>query len=208
LQEVKANYASSRVYPWLAEMIDHYRNTLAVKENGEKLKAKGELKGINWKKMKLEFEKSSEEFELMNEIKSIIEFALPLMQQNIHEGKGIYDQVEENLKLQAVGITPLKTDEGYLLLKCDGETAIHIYNYQLSFYTLQDERVRSLRTEYLGPREITFSYTPEKIKQDLILEKKELPNPAVYTIQCNMHVPLQETLLPIAKRYFVSRIAA
>jgi len=73
---------------------------------------------------------------------------------------------------------------------------------------LQDERVRSLRTEYLGPREITFSYTPEKIKQDLILEKKELPNPAVYTIQCNMHVPLQETLLPIAKRYFVSRIAA
>ena len=53
---------------------------------------------------------------------------------------------------------------------------------------------------------LTISY--ENIKIDLIAKHKELPNPAVYAFDCSVKVPLEETLLPIAKRYFVTRFSA
>ena len=40
-----------------------------------------------------------------------------------------------------------------------------------------------------------------------IKEKKELPNPAVYTINSTLSFPVDETLLPIAKRSLVRYIS-
>jgi hypothetical protein len=208
LQEVKENYASTRVYPWLSEVIDHYKNLLSVKKNSEEIKpgGKGELKGFNWKDLTLDYEVTEEDDELIREIKQIIDYSLPLFFSNIKEGKLIYDFVEEKLSLKAIGITPLKTDEGYLLLHCENQPEVFIYQYQLSFFSHENERMRSLSTSFLDARETNFSYTYEKMKHDLITQHKELPNPAVYAIDCAVAVPLNETLLPIAKRYFVGKM--
>jgi hypothetical protein len=210
LQEVKENYSNTRVYPWLAEVIDHYKNLLSVKKSSDELinNLKGDLKGINLKEMKLEFETTEEDHEIFRELKAIIEYSIPLLANNINEGKSIYDFVEDKLKMKAVGITPLKTDEGYLLLHCESQSDVHVYQYQLSFFTQAEERLRSILTTYTGSRELNFAYSYEKLKQDLIAENKELPNPAVFSIDCALSVPLNETLLPIAKRYFVSKMAA
>ena len=206
LQEVKENYASARVYPWLSEVIDHYKNLLSVKKNSEELK-KSELKGFNWKELKLDYEVTEEDDELIREIKQIIDYSLPLFFSNIREGKSIYDFVEEKLSLKAIGITPLKTDEGYLFLHCDKQSDVFIYQYQLSFFTHETERLRTLSTTFIDSRATTISYTYEKLKHDLITEHKDLPNPAVYAIDCAVTVPLNETLLPIAKRYFVGKMS-
>lgn len=209
LQEVKENYAHTRVYPWLSEVIDHYKYLVSVKKNSDDIRnSKGELRGINWKEMKLDYEPGEEETELMQEIRQIIDYSLPLFAHNINEGKNIYDFVEEKLSLKAVGITPLKTDEGYLFLHCGHQPEVYIYQYQLSFFTLEQERMRSLSTSFVSQREITFSYNYEKMKHDLISEKKDLPNPAVFAIDCAVTVPFNETLLPIAKRYFAVKMAA
>ncbi|MBC7861487.1 MAG: hypothetical protein IAF38_00855 [Bacteroidia bacterium] len=210
LQQVKDNYQHTRVYPWLAEVIDHYKNLVSVRKNSEELKGgfQKDLKGFNFAEMKLEYEATAEENELMQEIIQIIDFSIPLFAQHINEGKTIYDFVEDKLQLKAIGITPLKTDEGYLFLHCRDQQEVHVYQYHLSFYSLSDEKMRSIITTYNSVRELNFSYSYEKLKHDLIAENRELPNPAVYAIDCALTVPLNETLLPIAKRYFVSRIAA
>lgn len=207
LQEVKENYTNTRVYPWLSEVIDHYRNLLSVKKTSEEIKAGGkELKGINWKDLKLDYETTEEDDEIIREIKQIIDYSLPLFFSNIKEGKLIYDFVEEKLSMKAIGITPLVTDEGYLFLHCESQPDVYIYQYQLSFFSVENERMRSLSTEFLESRETTLTYSYEKLKHDLIAEKKDLPNPAVYAIDCAVTVPLNETLLPIAKRYFVGKM--
>jgi hypothetical protein len=49
--------------------------------------------------------------------------------------------------------------------------------------------------------------TYENIKSELIRGKKDLPNPAVYSIETDLTCPVEETLLPIAKRSLVRYIS-
>ncbi|HXU25605.1 MAG TPA: hypothetical protein VN698_00120, partial [Bacteroidia bacterium] len=84
------------------------------------------------------------------------------------------------------------------------------YVYQYGFSILQDlqEQVRQLYTEYISTYTYTINNTYEKIKQDLISTRKDLPNPAVYAIKSAISTPFTETLLPIAKRFFAHKFAA
>jgi hypothetical protein len=49
--------------------------------------------------------------------------------------------------------------------------------------------------------------TCENIKAELIRNRSLLPNPAVYNIETSLQVPLQETLLPVAKRRLIRYIS-
>jgi hypothetical protein len=48
--------------------------------------------------------------------------------------------------------------------------------------------------------------TYESIKTELIRHRNTLPNPAVYAIESGLTYPIEETLLPIAKRSLVRYI--
>jgi hypothetical protein len=49
--------------------------------------------------------------------------------------------------------------------------------------------------------------TYENIKSELIRNRKDLPNPAVYSIETDLKYPVEETLLPVAKRRLVKFLA-
>ena len=44
------------------------------------------------------------------------------------------------------------------------------------------------------------------IKAQLIKNRSDLPNPAVYAVETDLSIPMEETLLPIAKRSLVRYI--
>jgi hypothetical protein len=52
-----------------------------------------------------------------------------------------------------------------------------------------------------------MSNTYENIKRELIRNRSELPNPAVYAVETDLGFPVDETLLPIAKRSLVKYIS-
>ena len=52
-----------------------------------------------------------------------------------------------------------------------------------------------------------IAHTYEHIKSELIRNRSELPNPAVYSIETGLSFPVDETLLPIAKRSLVKYIS-
>ena len=54
--------------------------------------------------------------------------------------------------------------------------------------------------------EKVLSNTYENIKHDLILYNKNLPNPATYVIETELVLPIDDTLLPLAKRTLVKYI--
>jgi hypothetical protein len=49
--------------------------------------------------------------------------------------------------------------------------------------------------------------TYENLKSELIKNRTDLPNPAVYSIETDLSFPIEETLLPIAKRSLVKYIS-
>jgi hypothetical protein len=49
--------------------------------------------------------------------------------------------------------------------------------------------------------------TYENLKTELIKNRSDLPNPAVYSIETDLSFPVEETLLPVAKRSLVKFIS-
>ena len=48
---------------------------------------------------------------------------------------------------------------------------------------------------------------PETIKQEIIKERTDLPNPATYHLDTELDFPFSETIMPVAKRKMISHIA-
>ena len=63
-----------------------------------------------------------------------------------------------------------------------------------------------MKTAYITMKQRSIINTYENIKYDLIKSRTQLPNPAVYSIETELHYPVDETLLPIAKRSLVKFI--
>src|SRR5258705_4860190 len=144
--------------------------------------------------------------ELMQELEDIIHYSAGEMKNTIQNGTGLYEFVEEKIDISPVGIIPLDTREGYFFLSSGNTKITRVYHYRLSIFEKHDEKYRSIRTSYLNIWPRGISYTYEHIKSELIRYKSELPNPAVFSIETALNFPVDETLLPIAKRSLVKYI--
>ncbi len=171
LQEVNKCFNQNKLYPQLADVIFHYNNIVAFRENKKFLQEQFPKKfsGIQLQKLQLLYEQMIEDSELMSELEDIIHYAADKMQTTITNGTEIYEFIEDKLT-----ISPK-----------------------------HDEKYRSIRTDFINSWYRSLTYTYESIKSELIRNRSMLPNPAVYAIESELTYPVEETLLPIAKRSLV-----
>jgi len=208
LQEVNRYFNENKLYPQLADIIFHYNNIVAFRENKKYLQEHFPKKfnGLQLEKLQLLYEQMIEDDDLMKELEDIIHYSAGRIKKTIQNGTEIYEFVEEQLNISPVGILPLDTKEGYFFLSFSNHKNIKVYQYRLSIFERQDEKYRSMKTTYIDDRNRSFSSPYENIKSDLIRHRKDLPNPAVYSIETGYGFPVNETLLPIAKRSLVKFI--
>jgi hypothetical protein len=157
--------------------------------------------------VKLTYEKMVKDDSLMQEIEFIINYSLNQINPAIVEGKEIYDFVESRLSIEPIGVLPLYPYQGYLLLRNGEEKNTNVYEYQVTIFESKDEKFRGINTSFITSYERSFVYTPEAIKNDLVITRREFPNPAVYHIESDITFPLEQTLLPLAKRSLVKHIS-
>ena len=209
LQEINRHFDKSRLYPNLSDLVFHYNNLLDFKDNKSALQhafpqrlTKADIAAV-----KLTYQKIVGDDHLMKEIESIIYYALAKMSPSIQTGKDIYDFVEGQLNIDPVGLVPLMPHYGYFSLRNGRERTTYIYEYQLTIFENKDDKFRGINVQFIDTYEQSIATTPESIKLDLIRHRKHLPNPAVYYVQSDISFPLEQTLLPVAKRSLVKYIA-
>ena len=209
LQTVKSSFGKVELYPFLADLVFHYRNLHALKENKALLKDSfpKELSIEELKRLELSYREMIEDDSVMSELESIINFALPQIKDSLQEGSIIYEYVESQCEISPVGVTPLYAKEGYLFVTEPPEKETNIYRYQMSIFEGTQEQLRSLNTQFIERVEKNTLNTYERLKLDLIRKFKDLPNPAAYLILARMKFPFVETLMPVAKRLFVKHIS-
>lgn len=209
LQQVTRYFNENKLYPQLSDVIFHYNNLQALKENKKYLQEQfpKKLTGIQLEKLQLLYEQIIEDTELMQELENIINFAQDELRTTISSGAEIYEFVEDKLVITPVGIVPLDINEGYFFLSEGTYRSTYVYQYRLSFFEKHDEKYRAIRTEYISQWQRNIVNTYENIKAELLRHKKDLPNPAVYSIETDLTIPLTETLLPVAKRSLVRYIS-
>ncbi|HEY0655157.1 MAG TPA: hypothetical protein VGD65_18610 [Chryseosolibacter sp.] len=209
LQTVKKSFGKVELYPFLADLVFHYRNLVAVKENKALIRESfpKELSLEEISKLELSYRELVEDDRIMNELESIIDFAIPHIKDSLQEGTVIYEYVESNLEISPVGVTPLYANEGYLFVTQPPEKETNVYRYQVSIFEDSKEQLRSLNTQFVESVDKTMRNTYERIKLDLIKKYRDLPNPAAFLMLSKLKVPFTETLMPVAKRLFVKHIS-
>ncbi len=208
LQEVNGYFSQNKLYPQLAEVVFHYNNIVSFRENKQFLQQQfpKKLTGIQLEKLQLLYEQMLEDDEVMAELENIIHYAETHINSTLRTGSDIYDFVEDKLNISPIGLLPLDTQEGYFFLTNGNIKTTMVYHYRLSIFEKHHEKYRSMRTAFLDTWQRSIANTYEHIKADIIRNKKELPNPAVYAIQTDLSFPVNETLLPVAKRSLVKYI--
>lgn len=209
LQEINGYFNENKLYPQLADLIFHYNNIVAFRENKKYLQEHfpKKLTGIQIEKLQVLYEQMIEDNELMQELEDIIQYSAGEMKTTISNGAEIYDFVEGNLTISPIGLVPLDIQEGYFFLSAGNSKSTRVYQYRLSIFEKHDEKFRSIKTTYVDQRQRSMVNTYENIKYELIKQRTDIPNPAVYSIETELAFPVEETLLPVAKRSLVKYIS-
>jgi hypothetical protein len=210
LQEINRYFNENKLYPQLADIIFHYNNIVAFRENKKYLQEHfpKKMTGVQLEKLQFLYEQMLEDDELMSELEDIIHYSASKIKNTIKNGTEIYEFVEDKININPIGIIPLDTQEGYFFLSTSDSKNTRVYHYRLSIFEKHDEKYRSIKTLYLDKWQRSISNTYEHIKSELIRHRNDLPNPAVYAIETALTFPIDETLLPIAKRSLVKFLSA
>jgi len=211
LQRAQTAFEQKRVYPHLGRLVKLHGALVSVLEQTEGFRTPetGQITGIDWKEKTITYEWPELEDTEMAVVEDLIQWALPRIRDTIEEGTAVYEHVEDNLALETVGIMPSYVQEGYLMVPHREEGVLHVLRYTLSLIEGEGEVHRALKTTHCKTvAEETVDVNPSTVKLKLIEERRDLPNPATYFSKIELHVPYQETLLPVVKRRLVRRLAA
>lgn len=209
LQDVRNEFAATRLYPVFGELIDHHRNLSEFMRNKQKMQSgfAKDLKGIDLETGTLVYHESLQDDPSMAQLAEIAEYSLPLLRDHVEEGKTIFDFIEQKIEIEVVGVMPLYRDEGYFLLRSGSAADVNAYAWQATVIEKADERYRAIRTEFVGHFRYSMTNTFETIKMELVRNRKEMPNPATFSLVSPLQIPEQEAFLPIARRKFMRFLA-
>jgi hypothetical protein len=209
LQKVKQSFGRVELYPFLSDLVFHYRNLKSISENKELIQ-EAFPKEISFEKLKdleLTYKKIVEDDSIMKEIEDIISFSLPRVKDHLDEGSFIYEYVESQCEISPVGLSSLYAQEGYLFISQPPQKEADIFRYQVTIFEQSSETMRGINTQFIYNTERNLTNTFEQIKLKLIKEFSDIPNPSTYLITTKLKFPFEETLMPVAKRLLVKYLA-
>lgn len=204
LQSSRRAFQQNVIYPHLAQLIDLERKMQELLDSMEgaiRGAPEGEIETIDLQEGVVVRGERTFGGDQLDRMTHLIRWALPRIQEAIEEGRMVYEFVDENSAIEAIGIVPEYRDEGYLFVPDHLRNELIVLRYRLSIITSEREQYRALRTmthKVLpdGP----VRRPPRRLKLELIRENDELPNPATYQCDVEVAFPFEETVLPIAKR--------
>ncbi len=209
LKNVNEEFNDRKLYPFLADLVFHYQNLAQIRENKKLLydNFPQQISHADFQKLQIAYKRIVEDDEAMREIENIVQYALPRINHVLANGKEIYDEIEQHLEIMPVGLLPIYSGEGYLLLNEYLMNQIIIYQYQITIFEKIGEKYRGINIEYIDTIRKGLGETYESIKLGLVRKYRKLPNPAAFVVAAKVPCPLEESLLPIAKRVLVKYIS-
>ena len=202
LKQVSEEFAKYKLYPSFSDLIHHYKNLTIFQENKKKLfeQFPAHLSEEEFLKMKLAFDPEVEDSPDLQEIESIVKYSLPVINDQLKEGKEIYELIDYHLDIEPIGITPLYKNEGYVLLRVMPQKDVKVFEYRIVFFENMEGNYHGISFQAIDTFRLSLVNTYEAIKRQLIKSYSKLPNPATFLLAAKREFPEEQSLLPIAKR--------
>lgn len=210
LQKLKAEFKNTRLYPALSDIIGKHKELKHLQHELTSAQERSPLTGLDFRRMRTLRAPQSHQPELESYLAELIQRALPHLRLAIEEGKALYDLIDSQLKFTPVGVQPFHVAEGYLLVTIGAQNQRHLqaFRYSKSKVIRNDDTFLELRLRRIESRHLSRLEQPEHVKWSLIHRHKDLPQPATYHAHLDQSIPVQQTLLPIARRKLLQEISA
>jgi hypothetical protein len=209
LQRVEHRYGERKLYPHLDDLQARREVVMALRRQKEELENAMLREIIGWDlSTGRPIRAVPEEDDHARLLDQVFHMALPRIDQALVRGAELRQEIMHHIQIEPVGVLPLHTSEGYLLLR-QGPAA-RVYAYQLGLYDGGDmaEASRQMRTVYVTDYTISWACPYEQVKADLVRHRAELPNPAVFAFSSELLLPPIETFLPLAKQLVYELVAS
>lgn len=210
IKEFKNEFNKKKLYPSFTNLLNitSQLQDIIEQKNDLEYKFSKKIKSFDFKNNKIIFESVENEQPEINCLFDLIEWTLPQLKSIIEEALVICEYVENNLKIEQVGILPIYKSEGYFIIPNNEDSLLQVHKFECSLFSSDEEKYRALRTKLLKTYDQSFLRLPlDNIKLELIKEYQELPNPATFKCETDLDFPFIETVFPIAKRKLMSTIA-
>lgn len=193
LAETRAAFRSNHVSPWLDDLVSLHRGLASLVAGADSVEGRvGAVVDVDWEAGRLV--RSGPDVPLAV---GLARWALPQVEAAIEEGRTLYEFAAEQAALRAVGLMPTYRDEGFLLVQ--DATAVRVLRYHVSPLAGPDGRYRALRTSRLDTQLDPLA-SPSAWKAVLAEAAPDLAAPATFHLDAEVDLPVEATLVPVAKR--------
>lgn len=209
LQAARRNFSQHKLYPDLSDLQRRCQQARTFQATRQALADRfgQRVTGVDLTTCSLTYQSDFSESMPMRELSDILDYAIPRLQGAVLEGEVLCGEIEDDVRVSPIGIVPLQRSEGYLFVHESTQRQVRVYEYQLLFFNDEVPPSRQLRTTPIDVLTKNVSTTFENLKLELVRRRRHLPNPASYLIESRWPYPLEETLLPVARRKVVRAIA-
>lgn len=209
LKRIDTAFDSRKLYPSLSQLLQQYAYLTAVKK--EKMRMQEafpkSLKGFNKDQFDLEYESLHEDSEIVELIARLIDFSVPKIKNSILLGQEIYDDVEQSINVQSIGISPLYAKEGLVFVKPSEARLVHLFQYKMEHVIRAGEYFRGIHLKLVETIIKSIGETFEGVKQRLTKKLKLDIIPATFLLEYDRVFPFKETMIPVAKRTLLLHFA-
>ncbi len=209
LKKAREAFVGNKVYPTLTELIELYTTLTHITREKETLKQElpKRIKGLDLENNRIIYESQDLGHADFKAVEDLIHWALPSIKKAIEEGKTIYNFVDEHITVSGVGLVPSYIEEGYLLVPELATSTLHVIQYEVTIFSGAGEKYRNLKTATVETFNLSSpGASPWNIKQQLLAEYRQMPNPATWFFDTDLDFPFDHSILPIAKRKLLQKL--
>lgn len=201
LQRVQRRFSERKLYPHLDELWAHTERLAQLQEHLRITNDAlcGAVIGVDLERAAL-LRAKAQKSELLNVISEVIDFSLPELRVMLDEGRELRRSLFSRIHFSPVGLLPIHTQEGYLLLRQGRDARVYGYRVPLFHGSAAGLQYHSVRTQYLDSYQVSLANTYEHIKSDLVRRVRQLPNPATFVFEAEVGLPHIETFMPLVKQ--------
>jgi len=209
LTYVQRQFSDKKLYPVLQQIHEHHRYLSDYKDEKKQIVKNfpKNILGFDLRNHSILVEDAIKDPEMLGELDDIVDYSLSKLAEQVSIGLELLEYIMNQICIEPIGISPINNHEGYLFFLFNGSSEIRIYEYEISPVKglANDDQIKFI---FISKTHRSIANSPEQIKRDLIRNKKDLPNPATYSISTKLDMPYFETFLPVAKRMLVNKLVA
>lgn len=201
VQRIDACYHQRKLYPYLDDLRGRLGQLDRFRRGREELRAvmPRDITGLDLRTGEL-VRAPLREDAAMRAIDALVAQGLPKLSAALERGVDLREQFTASIRFEAVGVLPLYTREGYLLIHHGREARVYAYELTVPALVGEEPALRALRTRFVADYGIGITCTYEQVKADLVRDHADLPNPAVFAFSSDVSLPAIETFVPLAKQ--------